>query len=120
MKPETKLMSAILGTWFEDNELHREVDGLSLKEALLGQIEAVEQDLRSGGPAFRTRCRRLVMLRFGFEDGHGRLLREIALEFGVTGERIRQMEAKLLRLLRHGKRSRVLEPFIKKGVGYGA
>jgi len=119
MKAETKLMSAIWGTWFEDSELHQEVDGLPLKEALLRQIEAVEQDPRSGGPAFRTRCRRLVMLRFGFEDGRSRLLREIALEFGVTGERVRQMEAKLLRLLR-GKGSRFLKPFIREGLGHGA
>jgi RNA polymerase primary sigma factor len=54
------------------------------------------------------------MLRFGFADGRRWTLREIGLEFGVGPERVRQMEARLLRILRHPHRSRFLKPFIKE------
>jgi DNA-directed RNA polymerase sigma subunit (sigma70/sigma32) len=114
MKPEARLMSAIFGEWL-DIELRQEIDGLSLREALLRQIEAIEQDLRScGSPAFASRCRRLAMLRFGFADGRSWLHREIALEFGVTPERVAQMESRLLRILRLPYRSRFLKPFINE------
>ena len=115
LKLERKLMSAILGEWVEDNELHQEIDGLSLREALLRQIESVEQSMRnSGNSAFANRCKRLAMLRFGFADGRCWLQREIALEFGVTPNRVGQMEAKLLRSLRHPYRTRFLKPFVKE------
>ena len=107
-------MSAVFGKWLS-NELCLQVGGLSLKEALLKQIEAVEQDLSSSGsPVFASRCRRLAMLRFGFADGRCWLQREIALEFGVTPERVAQMESRLLRILRLPHRSRFLKPFINE------
>lgn len=115
MKPEARLMSAIFEEWLDDNELHQEVDGLSLREALLRQIEAVEQNMRSSGsPAFASRCRRLAMLRFGFADGRCWLQREIALEFGVSPELVRQEESRLLRILRLPRTSRFLKPFVKE------
>jgi RNA polymerase primary sigma factor len=60
------------------------------------------------------------MLRFGFEDGLSWTLKQLGHDFGVTPERVRQMEAKLLRLLRAGKRSRYLELFIKEEPSSGA
>lgn len=111
--PEVNFLSAIFGERVDDYDLHQEVNGLTLRETLLNLIEEVEQNPHSG-PAFRTRCRRLVMLRFGFADGHRWTLREIGLEFGVGPERVRQMEARLLRILRHPYRSRFLKPFIKE------
>ncbi len=55
---------------------------------------------------------RVLQLRFGLEDGRGRTLEEVGREFGVTRERIRQIEAKALRKLRHPSRSIKLRDFL--------
>ena len=57
------------------------------------------------------RERRVLQLRFGLEDGRSRTLEEVGREFGVTRERIRQIEAKALRKLRHPSRARLLKAF---------
>lgn len=54
---------------------------------------------------------KVLRLRFGIEDGHTRTLEEVGKEFNVTRERIRQIEAKALRKLRHPVRSQVLRSF---------
>ena len=59
------------------------------------------------------RERRVLELRFGLEDGRSRTLEEVGREFGVTRERIRQIEAKALRKLRHPSRSRRLKDFLE-------
>ena len=56
--------------------------------------------------------RRVLQLRFGLEDGRSRTLEEVGREFGVTRERIRQIEAKALRKLRHPSRSRKLKDYL--------
>ena len=58
------------------------------------------------------RERRVLQLRFGLEDGRARTLEEVGREFNVTRERIRQIEAKALRKLRHPCRSRKLSDFL--------
>ena len=58
------------------------------------------------------RERRVLQLRFGLEDGRARTLEEVGHEFGVTRERIRQIEAKALRKLRHPSRSRKLKDYL--------
>src|SRR4030042_3315008 len=55
-----------------------------------------------------TREQRVLVLRFGLEDGRSRTLEEVGYEFNVTRERIRQIEAKAIRKLRHPRRSRKL------------
>ncbi|MBQ5777245.1 MAG: sigma-70 family RNA polymerase sigma factor, partial [Oscillospiraceae bacterium] len=55
---------------------------------------------------------KVLRLRFGIEDGRTRTLEEVGKEFNVTRERIRQIEAKALRKLRHPSRSKMLKDFI--------
>ena len=54
---------------------------------------------------------RIIRMRFGFEDGNQRTLEEVGQVFAVTRERIRQIEAKALRKLRHPSRSRHVRAF---------
>jgi RNA polymerase sigma factor RpoD-like protein len=60
------------------------------------------------------RERRVLQLRFGLEDGRARTLEEVGREFNVTRERIRQIEAKALRKLRHPSRSRKLKDYLEE------
>ena len=53
------------------------------------------------------------VMRFGLEDGRARTLEEVGKEFNVTRERIRQIEAKALRKLRHPSRSRKLKDYLE-------
>jgi len=69
--------------------------------------EEVEEVLQMLAP----RERRVLRLRFGLEDGRPRTLEEVGGEFGVTRERIRQIESKALRRLRHSTRARHLKDF---------
>ena len=55
---------------------------------------------------------RVLQLRFGLEDGRNRTLEEVGHDFGVTRERIRRIEAKALRKLRHPNRSKKLKDFL--------
>src|SRR5438094_9712274 len=75
---------------------------LILKE----QVESVLEGLTG-------RERRVLQLRFGLEDGRTRTLEEVGREFNVTRERIRQIEAKALRKLRHPSRSRKLKDYLE-------
>ena len=56
---------------------------------------------------------KVLRLRFGLEDGRPRTLEEVGKEFNVTRERIRQIEAKALRKLRHPSRSKKLKDFLE-------
>ena len=57
---------------------------------------------------------KVLRLRFGLDDGRARTLEEVGKEFNVTRERIRQIEAKALRKLRHPSRSKKLKDYLNK------
>jgi len=70
--------------------------------------EGIEGSLKT----LTSRERRVIELRFGLDGNGSRRLEDVGLEFGVTRERIRQIEAKALRKLRHPSRSRALKDFL--------
>ena len=76
------------------------------QQLLREQVEDVLATLTS-------RERRVLELRFGLEDGRSRTLEEVGKDFGVSRERIRQIEAKALRKLRHPSRSRKLRDYLE-------
>jgi DNA-directed RNA polymerase sigma subunit (sigma70/sigma32) len=72
------------------------------------ELKDLMEHVLQGLPA---RSQQVLRLRFGFDDGRPRTLEEVGATFNVTRERIRQIEAKALRALRHPSRSRKLEEF---------
>jgi RNA polymerase primary sigma factor len=94
-----------LGDFIEDRKIMSPVDTASY-ELLKDQISDVLGTLT-------PREQRVLRLRFGLEDGRARTLEEVGREFKVTRERIRQIEAKALRKLRHPTRSRKLKDYLE-------
>ena len=76
--------------------------------------DALAERLRGVDPDSLTpREARVLRLRYGLDDGKARTLEEVGREFNVTRERIRQIEAKALRKLRHPSRSKKLKDFLE-------
>jgi RNA polymerase primary sigma factor len=94
-----------LGDFLEDLTAPVPAD-IAVSQLLKEQIQEVLKSLTD-------REARVLQLRFGLEDGRSRTLEEVGREFGVTRERIRQIEAKALRKLRHPTYSRKLRDFIE-------
>ena len=93
-----------LGDFIPDDEAPAPADAAShtlLKEQL-GEVLST----------LTSREEKVLRLRFGLEDGRPRTLEEVGKEFDVTRERIRQIEAKALRKLRHPSRSKKLKDFL--------
>jgi RNA polymerase primary sigma factor len=74
----------------------------------------LREELMSVLEGLTDREQKVLKLRFGLEDGRARTLEEVGKEFNVTRERIRQIEAKALRKLRHPSRSRKLKDFLEE------
>ena len=92
-----------LGDLIEDRDAVSPFDAVS-DRLLRDQLESVLASLEG-------REQRVIRLRFGLDDGHARTLEEVGREFGLTRERIRQIEAHALRKLRHPSRSRKLREY---------
>jgi RNA polymerase primary sigma factor len=90
----------------------QDTTGVSPTEAMirLNLKEQTAEVLRTLNP----REEKVIRMRFGLEDGSARTLEEVGLSFNVTRERIRQIEAKALRKLRHSSRARRLKPFMER------
>ena len=73
----------------------------------------LKEQLREVLSTLTEREQKVLRLRFGLDDGRARTLEEVGKEFNVTRERIRQIEAKALRKLRHPSRSRKLKDFLE-------
>ena len=74
--------------------------------------EMLKQEISNVLLTLTEREEKVIRLRFGLEDGKSRTLEEVGQKFGVTRERIRQIEAKALRKLRHPSRSRKLKDYM--------
>ena len=94
-----------LGDFIEDRSNLPPADAAS-RELLKAQLDKVLGELTE-------RERKVLLLRLGLEDGRSRTLEEVGKEFNVTRERIRQIEAKALRKLRHPSRSRKLKDYLE-------
>ena len=93
-----------LGDFIEDEKTTTPSDSVAfsmLKEQLLGVLDTLT-----------PREEKVLRLRYGIDDGKPRTLEEVGREFNVTRERIRQIEAKALRKLRHPSRSKKLRDFL--------
>ena len=97
---------AHLSDFIEDTSSMAPVDTAS-EQLLKEEIARVISELT-------PREQRVLVLRFGLEDGRSRTLEEVGLEFHVTRERIRQIEAKAIRKLRHPSRSRRLKDYLQQ------
>ncbi len=86
-------------------EGERSVEDIATQQLLRERLEDVLQTLTS-------REQKVLRLRFGLDDGRERTLEQIGQEFGVTRERVRQIETKALRKLRHPSRSRKFKDFL--------
>lgn len=94
-----------LGDFIPDDDVPAPVDAAAysmLKEQLMEVLDTLSD-----------REKKVLMLRFGLEDGRPRTLEEVGKEFNVTRERIRQIEAKALRKLRHPSRSKKLKDYLE-------
>jgi RNA polymerase primary sigma factor len=92
-----------LGDFIEDQE--------AVAPAEAASVMLLKEKMQDVLKHLTERERRVLVLRFGLEDGHQRTLEEVGQDFGVTRERIRQIEAKALRKLRHPSRGKALKDY---------
>jgi RNA polymerase primary sigma factor len=93
-----------LGDFIPDDDIPAPAEAAAftlLKEQLMGVLDTLTD-----------REEKVLRLRFGLDDGRARTLEEVGKEFNVTRERIRQIEAKALRNLRHPSRSKKLKDYL--------
>ncbi|MBS3943449.1 MAG: RNA polymerase sigma factor RpoD [Dethiobacter sp.] len=94
-----------LGDFIEDHEARAPADAAA--------FELLKEQLKDVLDTLTPREEKVLRLRFGLDDGRTRTLEEVGQHFGVTRERIRQIEAKALRKLRHPMRSKRLKDYLE-------
>jgi RNA polymerase primary sigma factor len=92
-------------------DLIEDIDAVSPSEEATHAL--LRHQVRSILGSLSSRESRIIALRFGLDDGRQRTLEEVGREFGVTRERIRQIESKALRKLRHPSRSKRLKDYFR-------
>ncbi len=97
----------------EDSELGDFIEAPGLKPDEQATRALLRAHLDEVLDSLSPREKRVLQLRFGIEDGKQRTLEEVGREFGVTRERIRQIEAKAIRKLRHPTRARKLRDYLE-------
>jgi RNA polymerase primary sigma factor len=97
--------NSLLGDFIEDDKVMGPVDAASR--------QLLKEQIRSALGVLSEREREVLEMRFGLTDGQDHTLEEVGKHFGVTRERIRQIEAKALRKLRHPTRSRQLRDYLE-------
>jgi RNA polymerase primary sigma factor len=85
----------------------------NLTPATMASIQLLRERMDEVLTSLSAREARVLQLRFGLADGHPHTLEEVGRKFGVTRERIRQIEAQALHKLRHPRRSRLLRDFFE-------
>jgi len=88
-------------------------DGEAISPAEAAALTMLRAEVELILDTLSARERRVLQLRFGLSEGHERTLEEVGKRFGVTRERIRQIEAKALRKLRHPSRSKKLKDYLE-------
>ena len=96
--------SSLLGDFIEDESIPGPVDAASR--------QLLKEQVRSALNVLTDRERQVLEMRYGLRDGQDHTLEEVGQHFEVTRERIRQIEAKALRKLRHPTRSRQLRDYL--------
>ncbi len=98
----------------EDSQLGDFIeDAQAVVPADAASFSMLQEQLTQVLDGLAERERKVIELRFGLEDGHPRTLEEVGREFGVTRERIRQIESKTLAKLRHPSRSSKLKDYLE-------
>jgi RNA polymerase primary sigma factor len=95
---------SLLGDFIEDKDVEN--------PASLTAFTLLQEQLDMVLATLPVREQEVLKMRFGLDDGYSLTLEEVGLYFDVTRERIRQIEAKALRRLRHPKRSRKLKDYL--------
>ncbi|NDJ75729.1 MAG: sigma-70 family RNA polymerase sigma factor, partial [Chloroflexi bacterium] len=97
--------SSLLGDFIEDDKIPGPVDAAAR--------QLLKEQIRGALAVLNAREREVLEMRFGLSDGQEHTLEEVGRHFGVTRERIRQIEAKALRKLRHPNRSHPLRDYLE-------
>lgn len=101
LSPEEKLLRAMFGE--AEKSIKLEIEGTTLRQVLDTAIDTLP----------RERQKRVIRMRFGLDNGCSKTLLEVGQTFNVTKQRIRQIEAQALRMLRHPTRSRGLKNYFE-------
>lgn len=101
-----------LGLDFYDGEdqMFEDISHKILREQIYELLDRLSE---YGGLRFQQLAKEVIIRRFGLEDGHSMTLEEVGTRTGLTRERIRQIENKALRIMRHPKHSRMLKEYLE-------